>query len=73
MIQLNYNAILDNITEGYPVELTRANGMKCIVRMERVMGDENYMATVDGVTLCTSNFDSLFAKLSAYKYTAVKY
>ena len=73
MVTLNYNSILDNITEGYPVILTRTNGLVCTVSMERTNGEEDYKATVAGITLHKSDFDSLFATLSDYKYKAVKY
>lgn len=73
MATLNYNSILDNITEGYPVTLTRTNGIVCSVSMERVNGEEVYKATVAGITICTNDYDSLFTTLSNYKYKAIKY
>lgn len=66
-------AILDNITEGYPVKLTQANGITRTVSMERIKGEENYSLSVAGITLRSKDFESVLDNLRRYKYTKIEF
>ncbi len=66
-------AILDNITEGYPVKLTQANGLTRTISMERENGEDDYRLEIAGMTLHSDTPDSALANLRRFKYTKIEY
>lgn len=66
-------AILDNITEGYPVKLTQANGITRTISMTRNNGEEKYSLEVAGMTINSDNPDLALANLRRYKYTKIEF
>lgn len=66
-------AILDNITEGYPVKMTQANGITRTISMERNNGEEDYRLEIAGMTIRGKTPDSAFANLRRFKYTKIEF
>lgn len=66
-------AILENITEGYPIKLTQANGITRTISMERTNGEEDYRLEVAGMTLHSNTPDSALANLRRFKYTNIEF
>lgn len=68
---LNEQKIIDNITEGYPVTVTREDGFKYIISMERKRGEEVYSYQFGRIKREFDSFDSLENALSSYEFTEV--
>ena len=70
----NEVAILDSITEGYPVELTRNDGYRVVLSYERRRGDEFYIYQF-GKHLKKEfkSWESLLNHLLKYTFTAIKF
>ena len=62
-----------NLTEGYPVKLTQANGITRTISMERNNGEEKYSLEVAGMTINSNNPDLALANLRRYKYTKIEF
>ena len=56
---LNEQKIIDNITEGYPVTVTREDGFRYIISMERKRGEEVYSYQFGRIKREFDSFDSL--------------
>lgn len=68
---LNEQKIIDNITEGYPVTVTREDGFRYIISMERKRGEEVYSYQFGRIKREFDSFDSLENALSSYEFTEV--
>ena len=68
---LNEQKIIDNITEGYPVTVTREDGFRYIISMERKRGEEVYSYQFGRIKGEFDSFDSLENALSSYEFTEV--
>ena len=66
-------AILDNITEGYPVKLTQTGNVIRTVSMNRINGEDNYRYEVAGITINFDEPERFIACLRRSKYTNIKY
>lgn len=73
LVVLQEKKILDNISEGHEVTVTRTDGYKYVLSMIRKKGEEKFVYTFGKIKREFSNFDSLINKLSNFDIASIKY
>lgn len=72
-VDLNIAKILDNLTEGYNVTLTREDGYKYILGMQYKNGEEVYTYQFGRIKREFTMFETILEKLAKFEFTNIEY
>lgn len=73
LVVLQEEKILDNISEGHEVTVTRTDGYKYVLSMNRKKGKEVFVYQFGVIKREFPTFNSLINKLSNFDIASIKY
>lgn len=69
----NFAAILDNVTEGYPVTVTRVDGFTYVISMARTNGDEVYSYQFGRIKRDFRSLEDLVSAIIRFDFVSIKF